>query len=102
MNKTKEICNKVAFNVPYVMIISYVLDKGMGNLQKVTDDQIAAVKGNDLMTDDFTRAIVRAGVEVSKNCTQQEFIAFVKSEWCGVGEVYDPDRDQFIKEIEEY
>lgn len=50
MNKVKEICNKVAFNVPYVMIISYVLDKGMGNLQKVTDDQISAVKGNDLMT----------------------------------------------------
>lgn len=39
MLKAKSICNKIAFNVPYVMIISYILDKGESVIKEITDEE---------------------------------------------------------------
>jgi len=97
MLKAKDICNRVAFNVPYVMIISYILDKGQSVIKEITDEQIAEVEGNALMTEGFCRAIIRAAREVVRECTQDEIIQLIKAEWCCSGEEYDPDKEQFVK-----
>lgn len=64
MLKAKSICNKIAFNVPYVMIISYILDKGESVIKEITDEDISKVEGNALMTEDFCRAMIRTAREV--------------------------------------
>lgn len=97
MLKAKSICDKVAFNVPYVMVISYILDKGMSIIKEITDEDIADIEGNALMSAEFCRAIVRASREVVRECSQDEIIQFIKAEWCCAGEEYDPDKNQFVK-----
>lgn len=98
-NKAKEICNREARGIPYTTIIAYVFDKGMSNLEKLTDEQINRAKGNRLLTADFVQTLARAGRELSRNCSVSEIVELIKSDWCCDGEVYDPDRDQFIKDL---
>lgn len=100
MLKAREICDKEARGIPYVMIISYILDKGESNIVKITDEQIENLNGNGLMTEDFVKALVRAAREVVRNCKQDDIIRLIKAEWCCAGEVYDPDKDQFVADEE--
>lgn len=100
-SKAKEICNREARGIPYTTIIAYVFDKGMSFLEKLTDEQINRAKGTSLMTADFVQALARAGRELSLNCSVNEIVELIKSDWCNVGEVYDPDRDQFVKDLSE-
>lgn len=100
MLKAREICDKEARGIPYVMIISYILDKGESNIIKITDEQIENLNGNGLMTEDFVKALVRAAREVVRNCKQDDIIRLIKAEWCCAGEVYDPDKDQFVTDEE--
>jgi len=96
MLKAREIINKKAAGVPYVMVISYILDKGESNVVKITDKQINALEGNDMMTKVFEQALVRAAREVCKKCTQSDIVQLIKAEWCCDGEEYDPDLGQFV------
>lgn len=99
MLKAREICHKTAPNIPYTMIISYILDKGESNIRKITDNQINEIKGNDMMTADFIKTLVYTAREVVRNCDQNDIIRLIKSEWCCSGEVYDPDLDQFVNDV---
>ena len=98
MLKAREICNKTAKGIPYVMIISYILDKGQAVISKITDEQIESLEGNAMMTKDFIQNLVRAAREVVLNCDQNDIVRLIKAEWCCSGEVYDPDKDQFVNE----
>lgn len=98
--KAKEVCNKVGYGMPYTAVISYILDKGMENIVGITDGQIARLKGNDLMTADFCKTLVRTAREVCRNCDQSDIVRLIKAEWCCSGEVYDPDIDQFVADVE--
>ena len=102
MLKAKDICNRVAFNVPYVMILSYILDKGESMIRQITNEDIESItEDNGLMTAGFQRSLVRAAREIVLNCDQSDIVRLIKSEWCCAGEVYDPDLDQFVNDIEE-
>ena len=102
MLKAKDICNKIAFNVPYVMILSYILDKGESMIRQITDEDIESItEDNGLMTAGFQRSLVRAAREIVLNCDQSDIVRLFKSEWCCDGEVYDPDLDQYVNDIEE-
>ena len=96
MLKAREICDKEARGIPYVMIISYILDKGQSMISEITDEQIENLEENGLMTKEFVQSLVRASREVVRNCTQDDIIRLIKAEWCCAGEVYDPDKDQFV------
>ena len=100
MLKAREICNKEARGIPYVMIISYILDKGQSMISEITDEQIENLEGNGLMTKEFVQSLVRASREVVRNCRQDDIIRLIKAEWCCAGEVYDPDKDQFVTDEE--
>jgi len=96
MLKAREICNREAKGIPYVMIISYILDKGQSVIAEITDEEISALEGNGLMTADFVKGLVRAARAVVKECDQNDIVRLIKAEWCCAGEVYDPDKDQFV------
>lgn len=95
--KAKEICDMFGRGIPYVMIISYILDKGCDIINGIKDEDISAVDGNAFMTSEFCRAIIRTAREVVKECSQDEIIQLIKAEWCCAGEKYDPDKGQFVK-----
>lgn len=59
-------------------VFEYLLDKETKTLSKVTEDQIATVKGNAMMTDEFVQCLVRCAVEISKQCTVEEIIEYIK------------------------
>lgn len=96
MLKAREICNREAKGIPYVMIISYILDKGQSVIAEITDEDINNLEGNAMMTADFCKDLVRAARAVVKECDQNDIIRLIKAEWCCSGEVYDPDKDQFV------
>lgn len=100
-NKAREICDRVAFNIPYVMIIGYILEKGQAMISMITDEQIDKIEDNPAMTADFHKDLIRAAREVVLNCDQSDIIRFIKAEWCCAGEVYDPDLGQFVNDREE-
>ena len=102
MLKAREICDRYAKGTPYVMIISYILEKGQTMISAITDDQIDSIEGNALMTDDFVKSLVRAARAVVKECDQSDIIRLIKAEWCCSGEIYDPDLDQFVTDTDYY
>lgn len=59
-------------------IFSYIIDKGMGNLTEVTDDEIAQIEGNAFMTDRFLQALVRAAVKICKEYTPMEIMEYIR------------------------
>lgn len=80
--KAKEICDKVGYGIPYVMVISYILDKGESVIRRITDEQINELEGNGLMTENFVKSLVRTAREVVNNCDQNDIVKLIKSEWC--------------------
>ena len=100
MLKAKQIIDANGRGIPYVMVISYILEKGQDVISAITDEQIEAINGNGLMTKDFCQTLIRTAREVVKNCDQNDIIRLIKAEWCCSGEVYDPDLDQFITDLE--
>ena len=63
MNKMKEILSRSGS--AEMMIIYYMLDKGIENLKSITEDDIKTVRGNGLMTEEFCQSIVRTAVRMS-------------------------------------
>ena len=99
-NKAKEICNRVGKGIPYVMILSYILDKGQTIIKGITDEQIENVEKVPMMERSLVQGIMRTAREVVLNCDQSDIVRLFKSDWCCAGEVYDPDLDQFVTDTE--
>lgn len=98
--KAKKICDKIGKGIPYVMILSYILDKGQNIISQIKDEDIEKLEDNGLMTKEFQQTLVRTAREVVLNCDQSDIVRLFKSDWCCAGEVYDPDLDQFVTDIE--
>ena len=99
--KARRICDEVGNGIPYVMIISYILDKGQETISQIEDEDIERLEENGLMTKDFVQQLVRTAREVVLNCDQSDIIRLAKAEWCCMGEVYDPDLGMFVPYNEE-
>lgn len=99
-NKAKAICDRVGKGIPYVMILSYILDKGQTVISGITDEQIEKLDGNGIMTQSFIQGLVKTAREVVRHCDQSDIVRLIKSDWCCDGEVYDPDLDQFVTDTE--
>ena len=94
--KAKRICDEVGSGIPYVMILSYILDKGQSTIIQITDEDIENLEENGLMTKEFIQGLVKTAREVVLNCDQSDIIALAKAEWCCTGEHYDPGLGMFI------
>lgn len=99
MLKAKQICDKEGKGIPYVMILSYILDKGESTIREITDNQIEELEGNGMMTKNFVQGLVRTAREVCRQCDQSDIVRLFKAEWCCGGEVYDPDLNQFVTDV---
>ena len=76
--KVEQIISKEFDNRMEMAIVTYILDKGMENLKKVTEEDIMEIKGNALMTDRFCQALVRTAVKICKECDSiDEFLPFI-------------------------
>ena len=49
-------------------VITYILSEGISTLEKCTDEDVAKVKGNPLMTAKFVQAMVRTAIRICKEC----------------------------------
>lgn len=70
-------------------VISYIMDKGMSNVKKVTDEQIKKLEGNGLMTQDFVQLLVRCARRICNECEWIELIEFIRLHLCCTPTVYD-------------
>ena len=100
-NKAKAICDREGRGIPYVMILSYILDKGQTIIKEITDEEIEELEGDGLMTQPLVQRLVKTAREVVRQCDQSDIVRLFKSDWCCAGEVYDPDLDQFVTDTEE-
>lgn len=64
-------------------VISYIMDKGIENVKKITDKQIKNLEGNGLMTQDFIQSLVRCARRICNECEWIELIEFIRLHlWC--------------------
>ena len=64
-------------------VISYIMDKGIEFIKQITDKDIAGIKGNGLMTDDFLQSLVRCARRICNECEWIEMIEFIRLHlWC--------------------
>ena len=64
-------------------VISYIMDKGMENVKKITDEQIKQIEGNELMTAEFLQSLVRCARRICIECEWIELIEFIRLYlWC--------------------
>ena len=68
----------------FSMATTHLMDIGWRNAAKITDEEIAAVKGNGLMTKDFCQHLCRLAREIATTIEPVEFIQF-----CQVEKLYD-------------
>lgn len=64
-------------------VISYIMDKGMENIKKITDEQISKLEGSGLMSQDFVQSLVRCARRICNECEWIELIEFIRLHlWC--------------------
>ena len=64
-------------------VFSYILDKGIEFIQQITDEDIEKIKGNSLMTDNFSQSLARCARRICNECEWIEMIEFIRLHlWC--------------------
>lgn len=91
-------------------VISYIMDKGISNVKKITDEQIEKLEGNGLMAQDFVQLLVRCARRICNECEWIELIEFIRLHlWCipTVHDVYlykedftDESFSELLKDLE--
>lgn len=69
-NKVKQIINEEFDSRMGLAVIQYLCEQvGMDNAAKITDEEIAAIEGNAIMTQEFCQAIVRCARRIATECS---------------------------------
>lgn len=64
-------------------VISYIMDKGIENVKKITDEEIKDLEGNGLMTQGSVQSFVRCARRICNECEWIELIEFIRLYlWC--------------------
>ena len=64
-------------------VFSYIMDKGIGFIKQITDEDIVQIKGNGLMTENFSQSLVRCARRICNECEWIEMIEFIRLHlWC--------------------
>jgi len=82
MNKINQIIEQEFDSRLNLMVITYLLDQiGMTKAATITDDDIAAVKGNDFFSDEFMQGIVKAARRIAQECNfTRDVIPYIVTE----------------------
>lgn len=79
----KAIYNKERFDI-FCMATTHLLCLGWNEAKKITDEDIAKVEGNGLMTQEFCQHLCKVAREIAQTVDPVEFIQF-----CQVEKLYD-------------
>lgn len=79
----KKIYDREQFNI-FSMAAFHLMDIGWRKAETMTDEEIEAVNGNELMTRDFCKHLCEVAREIAKTVEPVEFIQF-----CQVEKLYD-------------
>lgn len=71
------------------MVFVYLVRRGTENIKHITDDQIAQMKGNELMTQCFIQSLVRCTRRICNECEWIEIIEFIRLHLCCIPDVHD-------------
>lgn len=63
-----------------VMIATYILDKGMDFCKQITDDDIAKLEDNDLMTKEFVQTLVRVSRTICAESSSMDIMRWIRKE----------------------
>lgn len=66
----------------WTMAVAYLLSNGFETVEQITDEEIATVKENGLMTQEFAQDLVRLARDMAKECGSNvvELIQFCEIE----------------------
>lgn len=59
-------------------VFSYIMDKGIDLIKKITDEDIDGIKGNGLCTIDFSQSLVRCARRICIDCKQKEIFEYIR------------------------
>ena len=63
--KLKEIYEKTRLDM-FAMAVSYLIDTGYSAVEQITDEEIAEMEGNGLMTKEFVQGLVKLAREITR------------------------------------
>lgn len=79
--KVKDIISKEFDYRVAMMVIQYLFDKGIENVQTITEEEILELKGNGIMTERFVQSLVRTAVKIANECNLiDEILPFIVME----------------------
>ena len=80
MNRIEQIIKNEFDSRMELAVITYLLEVGTRQLKNVTEDDILKVKGNAIMTDEFSQALVRAAVKIAKEISEIDICKYIRSD----------------------
>lgn len=80
MEKIENIIKKEIGTNAEMMVLTYLIDKGFTFCQNITDEDIAELDGNGLMTKDFVQCLVRCARELAKNVRITDIMQYIRCE----------------------
>ena len=72
------------------MAMTHLMDIGYREATQITDEDIAQIEGNAMMTQDFVQGIVRTARDIARNSTPLQLIQFNMVEKCVSTQGYKP------------
>lgn len=66
----------------FSVAVAYLLNKGFSTVQSITDEQIAGIEGNGIMTKEYCQSLVRLAKNIANECGNNvvELIQFCQAE----------------------
>lgn len=59
-------------------VFSYIMDKGIERIKRITDEDIASIEGNGLCTATFNQNLVRCARRICTECEWIEIIEYIR------------------------
>lgn len=60
------------------MVFAYLFKNGIENLKNLTASDIDSVKGNQLMTDEFAKSLVKCAALIAQQCSFVEIVEYIR------------------------
>lgn len=76
--KISKIINTMFDSRMELMVMIYIMDEGMSNIELLTDEDIKAVESNGLMTKEFCQELVKTAREICKECAPMEIMEYIR------------------------
>lgn len=80
MSKIEEIINKEIGSTSELVVLHYLVEKGIENVKNITEEDIETVEGNPIATKEYLQAIVRAAVQIAKECSTDDIFKYIRCE----------------------